>query len=69
LGLAKDNSPYIVPVSFGYDGDAIYFHTTKKERNWIKSMQIMRYVSNLSVEFKYCPMRAALVIGHSHFKP
>ena len=30
LGLAKDNSPYIVPVSFGYDGDAIYFHTTKK---------------------------------------
>jgi nitroimidazol reductase NimA-like FMN-containing flavoprotein (pyridoxamine 5'-phosphate oxidase superfamily) len=30
LGLAKDNVPYIVPVSFGYDGTAIYFHTAKE---------------------------------------
>lgn len=27
LGLCKENMPYIVPVSFGYDGDYIYFHT------------------------------------------
>lgn len=27
IGLAKDNRPYIVPVSFGYDGQAIYFHS------------------------------------------
>jgi len=27
LGLCRDNHPYIVPVSFGYDGDFIYFHT------------------------------------------
>ncbi|HEY88314.1 MAG TPA: pyridoxamine 5'-phosphate oxidase family protein [Thermoflexia bacterium] len=27
LGLAKDNVPYIVPLSFGYDGENIYFHT------------------------------------------
>jgi nitroimidazol reductase NimA-like FMN-containing flavoprotein (pyridoxamine 5'-phosphate oxidase superfamily) len=27
LGLCKDNMPYIVPVSFGYDGSYIYFHT------------------------------------------
>ncbi|MFC1799036.1 pyridoxamine 5'-phosphate oxidase family protein [Thermodesulfobacteriota bacterium] len=27
LGLAKDNEPYIVPVSFGYDGKALYIHT------------------------------------------
>jgi nitroimidazol reductase NimA-like FMN-containing flavoprotein (pyridoxamine 5'-phosphate oxidase superfamily) len=27
LGLCKDNMPYIVPVSFGYDGEYIYFHT------------------------------------------
>ncbi|MEW5873306.1 MAG: pyridoxamine 5'-phosphate oxidase family protein [Chloroflexota bacterium] len=26
LGLAKDNLPYVVPLSFGYDGQAIYFH-------------------------------------------
>ena len=30
LGLAKDNSPYIVPVSFGHDGRAIYFHTARE---------------------------------------
>ena len=30
LGLAKDNTPYVVPVSFGYDGNVIYFHTAKK---------------------------------------
>jgi nitroimidazol reductase NimA-like FMN-containing flavoprotein (pyridoxamine 5'-phosphate oxidase superfamily) len=27
LGLCKDDMPYIVPVSFGYDGAFIYFHT------------------------------------------
>src|SRR6185369_11154280 len=29
VGLSKDNRPYIVPVSFGYDGSALYFHTAK----------------------------------------
>ena len=28
LGLSREDHPYIVPVSFGYDGKAIYFHTT-----------------------------------------
>jgi len=32
LGLARGNIPYIVPVSFGYDGKAIYFHTAKEGR-------------------------------------
>jgi nitroimidazol reductase NimA-like FMN-containing flavoprotein (pyridoxamine 5'-phosphate oxidase superfamily) len=27
LGLCKNNTPYIVPLSFGYDGTSIYFHT------------------------------------------
>lgn len=27
LGLCKDGIPYIVPLSFGYDGSCIYFHT------------------------------------------
>ena len=27
LGLAQDDVPYIVPLSFGYDGSAFYFHT------------------------------------------
>jgi len=28
LALCKDDTPYIVPVSFGYDQKALYFHTT-----------------------------------------
>lgn len=27
LGLSKDDLPYVVPISFGYDGTRIYFHT------------------------------------------
>ncbi|HIJ88447.1 MAG TPA: pyridoxamine 5'-phosphate oxidase family protein [Desulfuromonadales bacterium] len=30
LGLVKDNIPYIVPVSFGYCDNAIYFHTAQE---------------------------------------
>jgi len=30
LGLCRDNQPYIIPVSFGYDGVAIYFHTASE---------------------------------------
>ena len=28
LGLSKNNMPYIVPLSFGYDGSNAYFHTS-----------------------------------------
>ena len=30
LGLARDSAPYVIPVSFGFDGDALYFHTAKE---------------------------------------
>ena len=30
LGLSLNDNPYVVPVSFGYDGASIYFHTAKK---------------------------------------
>lgn len=32
LALAVSDEPYLVPVSFGYDGVAIYFHTAKTGR-------------------------------------
>jgi uncharacterized protein len=37
VALAKDDEPYLVPLSFGYDGRAIYFHTAptgKKIEYW-----------------------------------
>ena len=30
VALSNDNEPYLVPLSFGYDGEAIYVHTAKK---------------------------------------
>ena len=30
LGLSSQDHPYIVPVSFGYDGKAIYLHTASE---------------------------------------
>ena len=27
IGLSKDKEPYVVPLCFGYDGKAIYFHS------------------------------------------
>ncbi len=30
LAMALDNEPYLVPVSFGYDGTAIYIHTSRE---------------------------------------
>jgi nitroimidazol reductase NimA-like FMN-containing flavoprotein (pyridoxamine 5'-phosphate oxidase superfamily) len=32
IALANHNEPYVVPVSFGYDGQAIYIHTAKSGR-------------------------------------
>ncbi len=32
LGLCRDNRPYVVPLSFGYDGGFIYFHTAVEGR-------------------------------------
>lgn len=30
IGVSKDNNPYVVPVSSGYDGESLYFHTATK---------------------------------------
>jgi len=47
LGLCKDNMPYIVPVSFGYDGSCIYFHTAAE------GMKIEYMAANNQVCFEF----------------
>ena len=32
LAFAHNNEPYLVPLSFGYDGAALYFHTAPEGR-------------------------------------
>jgi hypothetical protein len=41
LGLAVDGEPYVVPISFGFDGEAVYFHTasTGKKIEMIETNQ------------------------------
>jgi nitroimidazol reductase NimA-like FMN-containing flavoprotein (pyridoxamine 5'-phosphate oxidase superfamily) len=47
LGLCKDKMPYIVPVSFGYDGKSIFFHTA------IEGMKIDYITFNNQVCFEF----------------
>ena len=48
IALAMDNMPYIVPVSFGYDGESIYIHTAKEG----KKINIIKKNNNLCFEFE-----------------
>ncbi len=48
LGLSQDNMPYIVPVSFGYDGKALYFHSAGNG----KKIDILSVNSNVCFEFE-----------------
>jgi len=32
LGLADGGEPYVVPLCFGYDGEALFFHSAKQGR-------------------------------------
>lgn len=34
LGLAKDDNPYVIPMSFGYDGGALYFQMNSQGRKF-----------------------------------
>jgi uncharacterized protein len=58
LGLAKDNAPYILPVSFGYHGNRIYFHTAGEG----KKIDFMLANNRVCVEFE----RGVRVIPHDN---
>ena len=47
VALAKDNMPYVVPLSFGYDGGAIYLHTAPEGK------KIEYFEANPSVCFEF----------------
>jgi len=50
LAMSKDNQPYIVPLSFGYDGEAVYFHTAIKGQK----IDFIESNPNVCVEFDNC---------------
>jgi nitroimidazol reductase NimA-like FMN-containing flavoprotein (pyridoxamine 5'-phosphate oxidase superfamily) len=49
LGLAKDNVPYVIPVSFGYDGSSLYIHTAHAGRK----IEFFQANPNVCLEFEY----------------
>ncbi|MGA3207732.1 MAG: pyridoxamine 5'-phosphate oxidase family protein [Syntrophales bacterium] len=47
LGLSDGIEPYIVPLCFGYDGEALYFHSAPEGRK----IDILRMNSRVCFEF------------------
>jgi len=48
LGLCDQGQPYVVPLSFGYDGKAVYFHSARLGRK----LEILRHNNRVCVEFE-----------------
>ena len=44
LACCLDDQPYLIPISFGYDGNTVYFHTAKTGKKvdiWMKNPQVI----------------------------
>lgn len=73
VALAKDNAPYLVPLSFGYDGRTIYLHTAgegTKIEYWLTNPRVC-FEFERNVELRRDPDTACKwsfnfesVIGH-----
>ena len=52
LAFAKDNIPYIVPVSFGYDGKSIFIHTARTGRkiDFIEANKLVCFEFDIDVK-------------------
>ena len=49
LGLAHGNTPYVLPVSFGYDDESLYFHTAREGRK----IEFLTANPTVCVEFEH----------------
>lgn len=47
LGLSDQGQPYVVPLCFGYDGKALYFHCAREGRK----LDILRRNNKVCLEF------------------
>lgn len=48
LGLAVDGEPYVVPISFGFNGEAVFFHTSPTG----KKIEMMAANPRVCVQFE-----------------
>ena len=49
MAMARDNQPYVVPLSFGYDGSSVYIHTADEG----KKIDMIRANPNVCLEFEH----------------
>ncbi len=49
MAMAREDRPYLVPLSFGYDGSAIYIHTAAEGQK----IEIIEANPNVCVEFEH----------------
>jgi uncharacterized protein len=72
LGLTDGNRPYVVPMSFGYHENALYFHTGKKGRKMEILKKNNRVCFEMEVDLEIVPadnpckwnMRYKSVVGY-----
>lgn len=52
IAFANENTPYIIPVSFGYDGKSIFIHTAKNGRkiDFIKANNLICFEFDIDVK-------------------
>ena len=48
IGLVKGDCPYVIPLSFGFDGRNIYFHSARSG----EKVEILKVNNNVCVEFE-----------------
>ena len=51
LGLADNGRPYVVPLCFGYDNGALFFHSAKEGRK----IEILKKNNQVCFEFDIAP--------------
>lgn len=48
IGLVKHDRPYVIPLSFGFDGNNIYFHSATSG----EKVEILKVNSHICIEFE-----------------
>jgi hypothetical protein len=49
MAMARDNRPYLVPLSFGYDGSTVYIHTAAQG----KKIDFIQANPHVCIEFEH----------------
>ncbi|MBN2555889.1 MAG: pyridoxamine 5'-phosphate oxidase family protein [Anaerolineales bacterium] len=66
LGLVDGDEPYVVPVSYGFDGDALYFHSAGEGRKIDTIRTHPQVCFEITAEWSLQPAETACSWGASY---